>query len=154
MVMQEKVIEIIIYLANEMRNNKSLGEIDVKVLEESGYTRTEIGNAMSWLFDKLSENEQIAPYLQRQKEHSRRILHEAEKRVITLGAQGYLIQLRELGVLTDPMVEAVIDRAMSSGYDPISLNEAKLIVSSLIFERDDMKGVGYQYFSQWSDTIH
>jgi hypothetical protein len=32
--MQERIIEIIVYLVNEMRNNRSLGEIDVKVLEE------------------------------------------------------------------------------------------------------------------------
>ncbi len=150
----ERVIEIILYLVNEMRNNKPLAEIDVKVLEESGYSPTEISNAFSWLADKITGNEQTVPQIERQTERSHRILHDVERRVITLEAQGYLIQLRELGILNDAMFETVVDRAMMSGYTTIGLEEAKVIVSSLVFEKDELKKIGNRYFSPWSNTIH
>jgi Smg protein len=152
--MQERIIEIIVYLVNEMRNNKPLGEIDVKVLEEGGYTQAEISSAFSWLFDKLAVSDQILPHVEHQVARSYRILHEVEKMVITPQAQGYLIQLRELGILNDGMLETVIDRAMVSGYTKIGLDETRIIVASLVFETDDQKKIGNRIISPSSDTIH
>lgn len=152
--MQERIIEIIVYLVNEMRNNKSLGEIDVKVLEEGGYTQAEISSAFSWLFDKLAVSNQVLSHVERQVERSYRILHEVEKMVITPEAQGYLIQLRELGILDDVMLETAIDRAMMSGYSKIGLDETRIIVASLVFEKDDQKRMGNRVISPSSDTIN
>jgi Smg protein len=152
--MQERIIEIIVYLVNEMRNNKSLGEIDLKVLEEGGYTQAEISSAFSWLFDQLAVSNEILPYVERQVERSYRILHEVERMVIAPEAQGYLIQLRELGIISDGMLEAVIDRAMMSGYTKIGLEETRAIVASLVFEKGDQKRIGNRMISPSSDTIH
>jgi uncharacterized protein Smg (DUF494 family) len=152
--MQERIIEIIVYLVNEMRNNKSLGEIDVKVLEEGGFTQAEISSAFSWLFDKLAVSNQVLPHVDHQVNRSYRILHEVEKMVITPEAQGYLIQLRELGILDDVTLETVIDRAMMSGYSKIGLDETRIIVASLVFEKDDQKRIGNRVISASSDTIN
>jgi Smg protein len=152
--MQERIIEIIVYLVNEMRNNKSLGEIDLKVLEEGGYTQAEISSAYSWLFDQLAVSNEILPHIERQVGRSYRILHEVEKMVIAPEAQGYLIQLRELGIISDGMLEAVIDRAMISGYTTIGLEETRAIVASLVFEKGDLKRIGNRTISPSSDTIH
>ncbi len=152
--MHERIVEIIVYLVNEMRNNKALGEIDVKALEEGGYTQAEIGAAFSWLFEKLAVSDQIGPRVERQVERSYRILHDVERMIITPEAQGYLIQLRELGILNDAMVETVIDRAMMSGYMNIGLEETRVIVASLVFEKDELKKFGNRIVSQSSDTIH
>lgn len=152
--MHEKVIEIIVYLVSEMRNNKRLGDIDLKVLEESGYTLTEISNAFSWLFEKLAGSEENVAVFRAPADRSYRILHDVEKLVITPEAQGYLIQLRELGILSDAAYENVIDRAMMSGYSSVGLDDIKAIVSSLVFERDETKKSGDRFLSQWSDTIH
>jgi uncharacterized protein Smg (DUF494 family) len=151
--MQERIIEIIVYLVNEMRNNKSLGEIDVKVLEEGGFTPAEIGVAFSWLFDRLAVNDEIVSQSSRG-ERSYRILHDVEKMVISPEAQGYLIQLRELGILSDAMVETVIDRAMISGYTSIGLRETRIIVASLVFEKEGVTRLGNRIITPSGDTIH
>jgi uncharacterized protein Smg (DUF494 family) len=126
----------------------------VKALEEGGYTQAEIGAAFSWLFEKLAVSDQIGPRVERQVERSYRILHDVERMIITPEAQGYLIQLRELGILNDAMVETVIDRAMMSGYTNIGLEETRVIVASLVFEKDELKKFGNRIVSQSSDTIH
>jgi uncharacterized protein Smg (DUF494 family) len=74
--------------------------------------------------------------------------------VIAPEAQGYLIQLRELGIISDGMLEAVIDRAMMSGYTKIGLEETRAIVASLVFEKGDQKRIGNRMISPSSDTIH
>ena len=152
--MQERIIEIIVYLVNEMRNNKALGDIDVKALEEGGFTPAEISTAYSWLFDKLAASDQMAQHVERQLERSHRILHDVEKMVLAPEAHGYLIQLRELGIINDAMFESVIDRAMMSGYTKIGLEETRVIVASLVFEKEDLKKIGNRIISQSSDTIH
>lgn len=152
--MHEKVIEIIVYLVSELRNNKRLRDIDLKVLEERGYTSTEISNAFSWLFEKLAGSEENVAVFRAPADRSYRILHEVEKFVITPEAQGYLIQLRELGILSDAAYEHVIDRAMMSGYSSVGLDDIKTIVSSVVFEMDETKKSGDRFLSQWSDTIH
>ncbi len=151
--MYEKIIEIIVYLVNEIRNNKRLGEIDLKVLEQSGYTQTEISNAFSWLFDKLAGSEENAQSFSGSSGRSYRILHDVERMVISPDAHGYLIQLRELGILTDAALEGVIERAMMSNYPSVGLEEVKSIVCSFVFEKEESNKSGNRYLSQWSDTI-
>jgi len=51
--MQERIVEIILFLINEMRSDKKLGDVDVNALTREGYTHSEISTAFSWLFDKI-----------------------------------------------------------------------------------------------------
>ncbi len=52
--MQERIVEIILFLVNELRSNKRLSDVDVSSLTRDGYTQSEISSAFSWLFERLS----------------------------------------------------------------------------------------------------
>ena len=67
---------------------------------------------------------------------SRRILHEAEKAAFSTTAQGYMIQLTELGLLDDRDLEAVIERAMVAGYEKLSVSEVRELVASVLFAKE------------------
>ncbi len=151
--MQEKIIEIIVYLIHEMRNNKRLGEIDLRSLQDSGYTESEIGTAFSWLFDKINFGENVLVD-EPGESHSHRVLHEAERSVITPDAQGYLIQLRELGLLGENDLEMVIDRIMMAGFSKVTLQELKSIIASILFDLDDVDTMGSRLMLNTNDTIH
>ncbi len=136
--MQERIIEIIVHILNEIRNyNRTLQNIDVKKLEKLGFSDTEMNAAFSWLFDKLYFESQ-KPLLSdiRVSENSHRILHEVEKMAITPEAHGYLIQLRELDIISDIDIELIIEKIMLNNIFPVSAEEIKGIVSSMILERD------------------
>ena len=45
--MYERVVEIIMFLVNELKSNKQLSEVDVSVLSKNGYTQSEISTAFS-----------------------------------------------------------------------------------------------------------
>jgi uncharacterized protein Smg (DUF494 family) len=133
--MKEKVVEILIYLMSEIQDNKRLSEIDLVRLRDRGYTQAEISAAFSWLHDNSHLKDNIVHRASVHRSSSRRVLHEAEKFVFSVESQGYLIQLRELGLLNDMDLENVIERAMASGYDKLSLGELREIVSAVLFTR-------------------
>ena len=82
------------------------------------------------------------------------MLHEAERLVISSEAYGYLIQLRELGLINDLDIEVLIDRVMMSGYATVSIDEIKLLVVSLLMENDDSMNFGSRKMLHGNDTIH
>jgi uncharacterized protein Smg (DUF494 family) len=152
--MQEKIIEIIVYLIREIQHDKRLGEIDLRVLAENGYTENEIGTAFSWLFDKIQLGESILADEHRNSPHSHRILHDVERAVISAEAHGYLIQLRELGLLGDMDVEQAIDKILMAGFPSVGLPEMKSVVASILFDYDDSNRTGSRLMLNSKDTIH
>ena len=148
--MKEKVVELLIILMSEIRADKQLAEIDMSDLQDRGFSPSEISQALSWLHDHLPQgtgSTAIAP----RGEGSRRVLHDAEKGVIPTEGQGYLIQLVELGLLGDRDLETVIERAMLSGYERLTLEEIREIVAGVLSARE--QGPNRMYLNN-EDTIH
>jgi uncharacterized protein Smg (DUF494 family) len=146
MVMKEKVVEILVYLMNEIRDDRALGEIDLSELRERGYTQSEISTAFSWLHDHFGETA-------RADAGSRRMLHEAEKMMLSVEAQGLLIHLRELGLLQDRELEIVIERAMMSGYERLTMVDVQGLVASVILSRGG-DNAGHPAMLNNGDSIH
>ena len=153
--MHERIVEILVYVLNEARReNKQVGEIDLSVLERKGYSRTEITQAFSWLVDRLKTGSQDAAERSAQESASFRILHTFEKYAITPQAFGYLIQLRDLKIISDVELEQVIERSVVSGFEDLEISDIQAIVVSVVF--DDVRG-GRQrseMLYQSNDTIH
>ena len=133
--MKEKVVEILVFLMNEIRDDRALGEVDLSELRERGYTQSEISTAFSWLHDHFGETTGEVRRLSRADAASRRMLHEAEKMMLSVEAQGLLIHMRELGLLQDRELETVIERAMMSGYERLTAADIQGLVASVILAR-------------------
>jgi uncharacterized protein Smg (DUF494 family) len=151
--MKEKVVEILVYLMNEMRDDRALGEIDLSELRERGYTQSEISTAYSWLHDHFGETTGEARRLAHPDASSRRLLHDAEKMMLTVEAQGMLINLRELGLLQDRELETVIERAMMSGYERLTMMDIQGLVASVILSRGG-ENAGHPAMLNNGDSIH
>jgi uncharacterized protein Smg (DUF494 family) len=151
--MQEKVIEIIVMILNEMRNSKGLEDIDVKKLSNEGYTDAEINTAFAWIFSKIDSGDEIL-HTQESRTGSHRVYHPVERKILKRDAIGYLIQLKELGILSDSDAETVIDRLLSAGYQKVGAAEVKMIVSSMIFDSDSLSEIKGKLLLQNNETIH
>ena len=152
--MKERIVEIIVYLISELKNNIPLNEIDLTVLTTNGYTPMEISTAFSWLYEKIDSEENVPADVAESSPHSHRVLHEAERSVLSPDAFGYLVQLRELGLLKESDIEAVIDRVMLAGYMAVSIPEIKSIVAALLLELDDSRSTGSRIMLNSKDTIN
>lgn len=138
--MNERVVEILVYLMSEIKQNHGgMEQIDgiSKDLKDQGYTDNEINAAFSWLFEKIkSDTEQIFQNEVPVRSQSFRMLHEVEKIVLTSKAYGYILQLQKLQLLDLNEVEQVIESAMMLGVNKVDVNDIKSIVTSLFFHSE------------------
>lgn len=160
----ERIIEILVVLLGEMQGKKDINDVDLGSLAAKGFTESEISTAFSWLYDKLAIAENTgtplfnamaktagwgSPSVQ-----SFRIYHDFERKVLTPSAQGYLLQLRELGLMSDSEMENLIDRIMQLGFMRIDVKDLKELVSGVIFDFDDSTRTGSRMMLSVNDTIH
>lgn len=151
--MQERIVEIILFLVNELKSNKQLSEVDVSFLTQNGYTPTEISTAFSWLFERLSVGQQLVSG-ETDTRLSHRVLHDAEKMIITPEGHGYLLQCRQLGLLTNADIETIIERIMAAGFSSVGVPEMKSFVAGMLLDSDKRPGMNGRISLSSTDTIH
>lgn len=149
----EKIIEIIVYLLSELKNNKQLAEVDMDNLASLGYTQNEINTAFSWVYSKIYAGEKI--FLDPKSDtRSQRFLHDAEQNVVSPEGYGYLVQLKELGLINNMDIDLIIDKIMVSSYSSVSKEDMKSIIASYLLDLDEMNDTNSRVMININDTIH
>lgn len=151
--MRENIIDIIAYLMAELRSNHAINEKTVATLSNQGYSQTEISTAFSWLADRASMQEFTSVALEGSSS-SFRILHEFEKMFLSPEVFGYILLLRQIGVLTHDHLEEVIERCIATGQQPIAMSEVKGIIATLLFSTEPFSAPGRRMFLHPTDMIH
>lgn len=152
--MKERIVEILMYIMSEMQSREGFADIDVGDLRDQGYTQSEISAALSWLYDNLKLDEVGRSHESRPAEGSKRVLHEVEKKMLSVEAQGYLIQLRELGLVDDRDLEVIIERVVMSGFEKLTPFELQEIVASVLLTRNGSPSGANRSGLDNRDTIH
>lgn len=134
----ERLVDLLIYFVNELSKNKQIEELDIKVLLDKGYSRSEISLVLSWILDKLSEEQKTLFKGFQSSALSRRYLHAAEKDIFTKEGWNELTQLYTLGIITLEQMEMFIDRAAMIGIRQINAEQVKKIIGSLLFENSSL----------------
>jgi uncharacterized protein Smg (DUF494 family) len=129
--MKERIVELIVQIMSGIQMKATLADINVGDLKDKGYTVTEISEALSWVYSHVQVRDGVIS-LPGSPRGTTRIFHEVEKAAFAIESQGYLIQLRELGLLDDRDLELVIERAIQTGYERLSVDEAREIVATLL----------------------
>lgn len=143
--MDHRIIDILVYLAKQFQNN-SFGstkdtdfniEFVVESLQDEGYSQTEIDSALSWYF----ENEKVRPqfhasFVNQNPARALRILHPIERVLINPEAYGFLVQIQQLGLISNDQLELIIDKSLSSGWE-IDLPLVKAITSVVLLDTKD-----------------
>lgn len=151
--MYERVVEIIMFLVNELQSNKQLGDVDISVLAKNGYTQSEISTAFSWLFERMNVGQTMVDEGEAN-DDSHRILHDVEKMVISPEAFGYLLQARQFKVLANRDVETIIERVMAAGFSKVGVPEMKSFIAGMLFDTESQHGAGGRISWNNNDTIH
>ena len=155
--MNERVVEILIYIMSEIRSNHKISsKLDIlsKNLIQQGYTEGEISSAFTWLLARLkNDSEEIVEQQNPSLKSSFRHLHEIERSIISVEAYGYIIQLKELGIIDELDTEQILERAMMMGTSEITTGDIKSIVASLLLNHDAFIDGSYFLFEE-NPTIH
>lgn len=156
-----RVMEIVLYLVGEMRRNKQLADIDLKKLSDRGYSESEVSTAFTWLVDKImvaGHQAELTPMAAQKAFETAgrspfRIYHELELSILDQDARGYLMQLRELGLLKDAEMELLIDRLWLVGAQQIALEDVREMTANLIFDFNDSSRLGSRLMLSLTDRV-
>ncbi len=151
--MQEKIVELIVFLMREIRQTHDISKVDVSKLTDNGYSQSEISTALSWIYDKMNLRE---PLKRVKSSHARsyRIFHEAERQILTKDARGFLVEMYELGLIDHLDMENIIERSLMSGLNVIDRNEVKSVAATVLFESNSLSKPGSRIMLNSSDTIN
>lgn len=144
--MGNRVLEIVVFLMSHIKDHQ--GQLDnledvSTYLKSNGFTDNEISSAYSWVLDQLQSDSQVI-LEDSQSAVSTRILTEQERRHFAPDAIGYLLQLKYLGLISDGLLEVILERAAYMGPLPIDLEQLKIILGALLFREPDFIEAGHQ----------
>ena len=143
--MRNRILEIVVFLIDFMQGNKGnlSGPDDLSsVLEAEGYSQDEISTAYSWLLQRFDNApEQYFSDIP-QMNSSTRVLTPTERLQLTADDKGFLLKLVNLSLVDHEALEAVMERVSVFGSKSVSLEQIKLIASSVVLtdveEMDDI----------------
>ncbi|MCX7833483.1 MAG: DUF494 family protein [Ignavibacteria bacterium] len=150
---QERVLEIIIFILNELKHEKNFSDIDYSELTKIGYTDSEINTAIAWIYSRIQENEKMF-FENLSSTKSIRVLNSVEKRLFTPEAIGYLITIRELGIISEEDFEFLIDKITSLNLHKVDLADLKPVISSFVLNLDDPHDKRNRLLINNNDTIN
>ncbi|MFP4529263.1 MAG: DUF494 family protein [Candidatus Kapaibacterium sp.] len=152
--MFERIIEIIVYVISELKQNKHISDIDVNELQQLGYTSSEISTAFSWLVDRIEFTEELFTRSNAMGETSFRVFHDAERDLFTSEAWGELIQMHSLGIITNEHIEKIIERSAMAVPEQIDSRQLKTMVAAFSFNAETDSAPGRRIMLNGSDTIN
>jgi len=149
--MNKRILEILTFVMKEIRDN-TLDDIDLQfiidMLSDHGFSEDEITTAMSWIMD---HGENIDRIIQGQTSGVPRPiwrhLNEIERSVISPTAFSYLFHLRELEVVSDNEMEAIIDRAVKLSMPQIDVEDMQDLIALVVLDIENSAPNGYFQFT-------
>lgn len=152
--MNERIVEIIVYVISELKHKKQISEVDVDELQKQGYTSTEISTAFSWIADRLEFNQNLHYTGDYVNNESFRIFNEEEKNLFTKEALAELLQMHSLGLLTNENIEQIIEHSIIAGYYKIDSEQLKYYVANIIFNAQLNNTPGSRLMLSGDDKIN
>ena len=146
--MPERIIEIIVYAMRRFQDDKKTAEkLDLtSELTTKGYTESEINLSFSWIFNHLKRNST----------DSRKMLDtdfvgdldysNHENPILSDEAYGYLLQMIQLGILSEYQVDQIIEKALNSGDNNINTEKVKSFIVNILFDSDKFNSAFSSYY--------
>ena len=142
-------------IRDDMGRLEDLEEIS-SYLKNQGFTENEISSAYSWLLNRLQQDSEFIY----NSDHNRigiRILSEAERRLFTPAAYGYILQLQHLGLLSEDQLEQVLERGAMIWSSPVGVEQLKTLIDSVLFFDSrviEISGDASQYIADENETVN
>jgi len=153
--MYERIVEIIVFVIDELKQNKNINDIDFKRLKKLGYTETEISTAFSWLVDRIEFSDDIFMTEGETNRNSFRILHKAEREAFTKEAYSELLKFQTAGIISHKDLELLLDHVIARGETPITAQYLKNYIAGVVFNLAKANGNGMTKFMLIGrETIH
>ena len=135
--MKENVLDVLMYLFETYVDTDEDPEPDQNELRNelsaAGFSDTEIDRALDWL-DGLTDQQDNLTY-HAQTEHGTRIYNDVEQDRLDVACRGYITYLEQIGILSPPQREILIDRLLALETTDIDVEQIKWVVLMVLFSQ-------------------
>jgi Smg protein len=135
--MKENVLDVLMYLFETYVDTEEEPEPDQNELRlelsRAGFGDAEIDRALDWL-DGLTEHQDNLTF-HAQTVHGTRIYNEFELVRLDSAGRGYIIYLEQIGILSPPQREILIDRLLALETPDIEVEQIKWVVLMVLFSQ-------------------
>ena len=135
--MRDRVLAIVNIIAQYVFEKRDLLS-DANIIQElldTGFDLEEINAAFHWIENLSVDNVKHNDEESETREGSTRVFTPEEKRTLSVEAQGLLMKMRAMGMLSCDEMEEIIGQVMSVEEDSISFQELKAVVALTLFSR-------------------
>ncbi len=135
--MKENVLDVLMYLFEtyvDAEEDPEPDQTELRIeLSRAGFGDIEIERALQWL-DALTDQQQSLEYGS-QTAHGTRIYNEFEHERLDAGCRGYITYLEQIGILSPPQRELLIDRLLALETRDIDVEQIKWVVLMVLFSQ-------------------
>ena len=135
--MTNRILEIVVLLMDYIRDNQGhpVDSDDLSMsLRSLGYSDSEISSAYSWLLERFEQAPEQHFSQLPERSQSIRVLTPVEQAVLTVEGQSFILKLYNGGIIDDQQFEELLDRISILGSKPVTLEQVKLIASTVLFQ--------------------
>ena len=146
--MPERIIEIIVYAMRRFQDEKKSGDkLDLtSELVSNGYTESEINLSFSWIYNHLKNNTTDSKKLFEADFVEDLEYSNNENPILSDEAYGYLLQMIQLGILTEYQVDQILEKALNSGDNNINTEKVKSFIVNILFDSDKFNSAFSSYY--------
>ncbi len=135
--MKENVLDVLMYLFETYVDAEEEPEPDQSELRDelfrAGFGGTEIDRALDWL-DGLTNDHEGRNY-NPQTAHGTRIYNDTEIDRLNAACRGFITYLEQIGILSPPQREILIDRLLALETPDIDVEQIKWVVLMVLFSQ-------------------
>jgi len=139
-------MDLVVLVAElSQKKHKSFRDLDKELLH-LGYTSDEIEQAIAWITTQTPpmEHSDVATF----DREVFRVLSPWEEMSLDPDAHGYLLRLKNLGIINEEQFERVLTRILPFGIEKVCLEDLKSLVGGIVFHvnPDDPDDEWFQAF--------
>ena len=135
--MKESVLDVLMYLFETYVDPDQEPGADQNELRDelssAGFGDTEIDRALDWL-DGLTDSQEGCTF-NPQTAHGTRIYNDFENERLNAACRGYITYLEQIGILSPPQREILIDRLLALETPDIDVEQIKWVVLMVLFSQ-------------------
>ena len=149
--MKENVLDVLMYLFETYVDTEEEPEPDQHELRielsKAGFADAEIDRALEWL-DGLTEHQDNLA-LTAQTAHGTRIFNAVEFERLDVSCRGYITYLEQIGILSPPQREILVDRLLTLETHDIDVEQIKWVVLMVLFSQPGQE----QAYARMEDLV-
>ncbi len=149
--MKENVLDVLMYLFETYVDTEEDPEPDQHELRmelsRAGFGDSEIERALEWL-DGLTDHQENLNYGNLSGQGTR-IFNEFEHRRLDANCRGYITYLEQIGILSPPQRELLVDRLLALESTDIDVEQIKWVVLMVLFSQPGQE----QAYARMEDLV-